>query len=285
MQFSIKHLLAFMVLAALIVLLVQQLNRRAELQRLNAKFAEMNAKDNPRSELAKTNLPYLQAALLEDPTLNESVELAEQALLDIRERLGTLIINDPQAVSVVQLVTIGENEIGLDDFDWRVYVPEEQDVYLKFGIRESARNSFVVETIRPDMKFTEDSAFVPSGPFQQKLLPGIHLIQVSWSRQTESNYHICQIKIDGKLLLNSLHKRHPVDGIHTHAASMIEQKNYPQAKRLPKLIAVTPDLDFDRVEANEGLTPTPYKFIVWLSRDNTEFDTFESAQSMSQEQP
>lgn len=273
MTFSIRNLLALVAVAALGMVAwrshqdaQREQDRLSTLRRQTAiKSAEQNLfSDNPLLHQAMRNTRDEYEAIRKlRIQCDAGIEL-------LREKYGRIEPSGPGIVSIRALPSI-RGDTGKPPVAFRIYVPEERKVWIKYGVRDSksrsvAANSEFEPAILHQVPFDHD------GPYEIRLTPGQHVLSMTIG-DTDAGSLPFRINLDASVLVDSrLNSASHTGGGSTYAPLQLDFKNSNLAKS--GLMSAKMTLRGDA--KNES--PKSYQFLVWLSDESSGYSAFPGSQ-------
>ena len=186
MTFSVRNLLALVVVAALsIVAWRSHQDAQRERNRLTKLLTEIESAEQEikRAEdrLHLGNPPLHQAIRDEYEAIRNVRKQCDANIELLREKYGSIEPRSPRVLSIKNLPSMrgdtGETPVAL-----RVYVPEEREVWLKYGVHDRGESSSSERTLlSPDFEsaLMRQSPIGPVGPYEKRLPPGHHLLSMT----------------------------------------------------------------------------------------------------------
>lgn len=272
MRFSIKTLLAITFLIALALLAWRTI--------------EDARRDRARLELVKAEVKQLEARVrLDDPELHQVIlctidevqplhVMRERAIAHfdmLREKYSSIEPRGPEVLSIRGLPSMQvDNESSPTVF--RMIVPEERGIWLKFGVHQVERNMNSSRSSDQEDDLLSDSPFDDSGPFEIKLSPGDQTLSVAAGPAKDGLLPI-EIRLDEALLLRTTFHSPDVSGTGSSHISAPSQIDFDARRELPWLLSSSMGTRSSATDNERGLT---YAFSMWLSDRSSDFKGFPS---------
>ncbi len=294
MQFSVRFIIALTILTALTIVAidkhikthlraeeVSQMREALKTQRESVRAKRINQESLERSvRLLETELAGVDAKIADlKVARNNAIEAFEQ----MQSRMSPFDITDAESVSLKKIKTTSKTHIGEHILQWRVYIPDEECVYLMFGVREWSdenwnRRTRLPQPITKKTEFLRTSNFEHSGPFEMKLAPGAHTIHVNWTEDVSPGRFQMQVKLDEKVVYESLYDG-LVNNAQIHSFRNERQQDLGPKTSLPVLLTLYPS--HGNVFRNgkpilggrKNLTAPKVRFWLWLARETYEYDS------------
>ncbi len=173
MRFSIRDLLLTMLVIAIAAMLYRSMLYQRELQaRVQQTRAEAMALE---TQLA-VEVDLVSQLHAQRVALNEAKSIAatlKEAFPALQNKYGRIEVRNEQTLSIRRFPTLREPNDTHEFVRYRIYVPKERKIYLKFGV-ETKHLHDPQPPADSSSRWITTSDFYPSGPFELELQRGWH---------------------------------------------------------------------------------------------------------------
>lgn len=165
---------------------------------------------------------------------------------------------------------------GRAPFALRVYVPEEREVWLKYGVRDTSNSSGFGKTLSsPDFEsgLLRQSPIVQVGPHEERLSPGHHVLSITIG-DVEAGSLRLQITLDSIALVDSsLESARRAGSLYIASKPEMQQIDFEDGElHWGPLMSATMSEDLDE-------DPTwKLRVLVWLGNESSGFSAFPGSQ-------
>jgi hypothetical protein len=270
MRFSIRELLCLAVLAALGMLAYRN-HQEAEQEQAKRALLQ-NEVQSLEARLRQEN-PALHQAILRSMDESQSLQDARQRAIDhfdlIRQKYSTI---EPQGADVLSLrgVPMLPAGNGPAPIGFRMLVPEQRAIWLKYGVHPTKRNTQSGRGSEQESDLLTKSPFLDSGPFELRLPAGDQILAVTMDAAEDGSLPFT-ITLDDQILLRSAFVAPEVTGAGWSSLSGAIQIDFDLKRALPSLMTVNMSLRSDR---SGDTAAKPCGFSMWLSDHSSDFAEF-----------
>lgn len=271
MRFSIRALLAFTFLVGLALLAWRTLT---DVRRNQA-----------RAEMLRDEIKSLEVRVrLDDPKLHQSMghisdeyeslhAMSKRGLAHfdaLREKYSTIEPRNGKQVFSLRGIPSLHAEPGPAPVVFRMIVPEERPVWLKFGIHMVDQSVHSSRTPDETDDLLTDTPFDDSGPFEIRLPAGDQMLTIVTGSAGEGSLPV-EILLDDRVLVRTKFVSPDVSGSDYGHISAPSQIDFGPRRDLPWLLTT-----------HMNLKPTPagsrrrktHAFAIWLSDKPSDFASF-----------
>jgi hypothetical protein len=268
MTFSLRDLLALVFLAAL-GLLAWRSGDDARREKL--RLAQLQDKIKALEAEVRWDQPALHQAILHTHEEFQPLgAMRERSLAHfdvLREKYSVM---EPREANVLSLRGVPSlpPDSGSAPVLYRLLVPPERDVWLKFAVHVAEKSGQQSKTLDEARDLLSESSLGASGPFEVPLPPGEHWLRIVTGPAREGALPVL-ISLDETVLLRKSFISADVRGTSSSYTSALTQFDVHPRDDLPRLLTAKMGLE-------QGSTEPAYAFSVWLSDRTSNFARFPS---------
>jgi hypothetical protein len=270
MRFSIRELLCVAVLAALGMLAYRN---HQEAEQAQVKLTLLQNEIQALEASLRQDNPALHQAILRSMDESKSLQDARQRAIDhfalIRQKYSGI---EPRGADVLSLsgVPMLPPGNGPAPISFRMRVPEQRAIWLKYGVHPTKRNTQSGRGPEQESDLLTQSPFEDSGPFEMSLPPGDQILVVTMGAAEDGSLPLA-ITLDDQLLLRSTFVAPEVTGAGWSSISGRQQIDFDLNRALPSLMTVNMSLRSDKTA---DTATKQCGFSMWLSDHSSDFAEF-----------
>jgi hypothetical protein len=281
MKFSIRHLFALAVLAALAMVAWRE---QVETRREEIRLVQLVGQVQTLEQRVQTG-HALQG--LERRNLKEGKSLAairmrgeDQFNLLLKKYGGMEPVAD-DVVSLRQVPTL-RSDLAREAISFRIWVPAKRPVWLKFGVQPGHANVHDSVALDQVTQWIGNASFPNSGPFQKRLAEGNHIVTIAVGDQEEGLPLL--VELDDTPLLRFAAEADGAAAVGWSSTALPRQTNVQPSQPLPWLVSTNFALSDGRTLSEtktdsggqDSGGPTHVRCTVWLSHQTSDFEEFPS---------
>ena len=274
MQFSIRSLLAILLLCGILFPLVMglgQVRRDEAMLRQLANEIDLHrqrlALNDPQRKLIK------QHQQEEYASLRSLRDAAETHFVSVQEKYGKI---EPRGPNVLSLRTVPQ--LSLDAAPspvvFRLLVPKERQVWLKYAVIQRTNRNGTPEKHDQIDQPPIDTGFDHNGLYEVRLRPGERILAIQ-SGPVVANVLPIAMRLDEKDLLSTRFSDDGVPSTGSFHVSGRKQIDFEERRQLPWLLNVNVTIKSEGGSREEA----PYAGCFWLSDRSSGFDAFPKQES------
>ncbi|MCA9140591.1 MAG: hypothetical protein KDB00_27655, partial [Planctomycetales bacterium] len=195
-------------------------------------------------------------------------DIAERQFQVIQHKYGSI---EPKGPEIVALRTVPQLSLdgNLAPVVFRISVPTEREVWLKYALVPAGGGSQASEKLDQILESHPGPGFEHSGPFQRRLPSGECILQVD-ANKTIDNMLPVSIRLNDQVILESSFTGDGVPRTGSFHISGQTQLDFPVSRPLPWLLNIQ-----IRVEQQGGAhVNAPADGCLWLSTKPSDFEDF-----------
>lgn len=272
LRFTIRDLLALTFVAALGVMVFTSMRQRnlaqQELMSLESQlqgYQSMLYVLQIQTRFAESELAWLEAKAV-------ALQSVSGHIANLQEKYATLEETDPGTVSVRSVPTMVDEDYQGGSWRMRVLVPEQGEVFLKCGVAPEQYGMGVPGNVAWQQK----SALDYSGPYEIKLPPGLHDIDVARGVKGQNEIEGFKLSIDYEPVLITTFRKPGVSTLSRSALSADKPYRFPVG-------SVQDLVQWNFGTGQQGSTRS--MLYIWLDGVSSRFDSFPMAEEDSEDLP
>jgi len=271
MRFSIREMLALISLVALGMLAWRT---SEDARRDRARLAELRNEIKSLEARVWLDRPALHRAILRTHEEFESLHAMRERSIEhfdlLRQKYSTMEPPPEADVLSIRGIPSLQTDTGPAPVIFRLLVPQERPVWLKFGVHKVQRSVHSSRTSDDDSDLLTDSPFNASGPFEVRLPAGDHVLRIATGSAQEGSLPLV-ITLNDEVLLRSAFLSADVTGAGSSYISAPSQINFGPRRPLPWLLTTIMNR---RDPTSRKAHDTTHGFSVWLSDRSSSFTSF-----------
>jgi hypothetical protein len=275
MTFSIRNLLTMVVVAALGIVVWRS---RQDAQRDQYQLAMLRTEIKRAEDRLHVDNPVLHQARRDEYEAIRKLRKQCDANIELlREKYGSIEPRGPRILSIKNLPSM-RGDTGGTPVALRVYVPEEREVWLKYGVHDHGESSSFGRTLlSPDFEsaLMRQSPIGPVGPYEKLLTPGHHVLSMTIG-DAEAGSLPLRITFDSIALIDSrLKSASQIGGGVVSSKPKMQQMDFRDGK-LHWGSLISKSMSFPCGE--EDNPRRRLLFHLWLSNESSGFSDFPGSQ-------
>ena len=271
MKFSIRDILLLTGVIAAAALLAQtwNTNRQLLLEQAALQSAVQTQNDHLANLLLQSEgLPQRTDWLREVDAISNA---ALAAFPELSARYSIVEPVDELHVSTRRIPLLTDFQKATSNLGIRVYIPTSPDIYLCYGIFPDREQQPRLSGERDD--WLGVSAYSVTGPYSERLLPGLHDLKISWAPQAD--YRVFRFELDSRPILETVYQLEGINGASHSTVATSSQTNLLVSRDMER----NPLLHLSNHHAVESSTGTTESIRLWLSKSSHNFQPFPNVEN------